>query len=132
MTADHAPYIHAVARHLSDAGFYVRSVGGHDWPPRGGHIELGCQDGWDDYDRGDADLLWDEATGWRLRWGGLTDFLSVPTLATPATVALAIGHVVGQTAARVDGETFDSVRAEPGTPEFDAALAAYDTERTPQ
>lgn len=123
---DHAPYIHAVARHLTAAGFYVLSVGGHDWVPRGGHILLGCQDGWDHYDRGDADLRWDEANGWSIRWD-MTEQLSVPPLATPAHVAMAVGHVVGQTPAPVDGESFDSPRVELGTPEFDAALAAYET-----
>lgn len=125
---DHAPYIHAVARHLTAAGFYVLSVGGHDWSPRGGHILLGAQDGWDDYDRGDADVRWDEANGWSIRWG-MTEELSVPLLATPAVVAMGVGLHVGQVALPVDGETFDSVRAKLGKPEFDAALAAYETAR---
>ncbi len=128
---DHAPYIHAVAKHLDKAGFYVLSVGGHDWEPRGGHIELGCQDGWDHYDRGDADLLWDEQNGWRIRWGGLTYDLC-RMLDPPAVVTMAVGQSVGQTPLPVDGETFGRLEAEPGTPEFDAALAAYDTERTPR
>ncbi len=127
---DHAHYIHAVATHLDKAGFYVLSVGGHDWSPRGGRITLGCQDGWDRYDWGDADVLWDERDGWRIRWGMTEDLC--PMLATPGRVAVAVGLHVGQVARYVDGETFDRVRAEPGTPEFDAALAAYATERTPQ
>jgi hypothetical protein len=124
---DHAPYIHAVARHLDAAGFHVLSVGGHDWYPRGGHIRLGCQDGWSDYGQGDADVRWDDTGGWSIKWGGLTDDLSVPLLATPAVVAMAVGLHVGQAFASVDGETFDSPRADPGTPEFEAALAVYGT-----
>ncbi len=128
---DHAPYIYAVARHLSSAGFHVRSVAVPE-APRGGRIRLTCQDGWDAYDRGDAYLSWDVEAGWRIRWGGLTDELGVPLLAAPAVVAMAVGLHVGQTALPVDGETFDRVRAQPGTAEFDAALAAYETERTSQ
>jgi hypothetical protein len=129
---DHAPYLHAVAAHLDKAGFVALSGAVYTKPTRSGHIQLGCQDGWDHYDRGDADLTWDEQRGWRIRWGGLTDDLPVPTLATPAVVAMAVGHHVRQTPLPVDGESFDSPRAEPGTPEFEAALAAYDTERTPR
>lgn len=128
---DHAPYIHAVAAHLGKAGFHVLSVGGHDWEPRGGHIWLGCQDGWDHYDRGDADLRWDETAGWTITWGGLTDPLFAPRVASPSSVAFAVGAVVGQTPTACS-DRFADVRAEPGTPEFDAALAAYDTERTPR
>ncbi len=128
--ADHAPYIHAVADHLDKAGFFTLSV---RWEPQGGHIELGCQDGWDHYDRGDADVLWDVRDGWRIRWGGLTDDLCVPMLAPPWVVALAVGDHVGQAAqiGDVDG-TYQGQITKPGTPEFDAALAAYDTERTPR
>lgn len=124
---DHATwrYLDAVACHLDTAGFYVLSVTLDDRALPGGRIELGCQDGWDHYDRGDADLRWDEQKGWTIRWG-LTDDLSVPLLATPAAVAMAVGLHVGQAFAPVEGETFDSPRVEPGTPEFDAALAAYE------
>lgn len=122
---DHAPYIHTVARVLTEAGFHVLSVGGHDWQPRGGHIELGAQDGWDDYRYETADVRWDEPNGWSCLWGGITHELSVPLLASPATVAIALGHLLGPTPGRLDFDRFASVRAEAGTAEFDAALAAY-------
>lgn len=123
---DHAHYVHAVARTLDEAGFWVKSVGGHDWQPRGGHILLGCQDGWDRYDQGDADVLWDEQDGWRTKWGGLTEDLSVPILAAPWVVAMSVGDHVGQTAqvGEFVGDYPTPVVAA-GTPEFDAALAAY-------
>lgn len=126
---DHAPYIHAVARVLGDAGFWVRSVGGHDWKPRGGHILLGCQDGWERYDWGDADVRWNERDGWTCEWGGITDSLGVRRIETPNRVAVAVANVVGQTPAHV-GTPFRGVDAEPGTAEFDAALAAYQPETT--
>jgi hypothetical protein len=126
---DHANYIHTVARIMKEAGFHVLFVGGHDWQPRGGHIVLGCQDGWDDY-REDtaADVLWDERNGWRIKWLGITDPLCDPSVvASPTQVAFAVGAAVGQTPTAVD-HRFDDVRAEPGTPEFEAALAAYEPE----
>ncbi len=128
---DHAPYVHAVADCLDRAGFFVMSVGGHDWAPRGGHIRLGCQDGWDRYDWGDADLLWDVAEGWRLKWGGLTRDLPVRVLSEPNHVAAAVGDAVGQMAHAVGGYGWGEVDAADGTPEFDAFLARYVTERTP-
>lgn len=117
---------------MSDAGFHVLSATrSWDWQPRGGHIVLGCQDGWDHYDRGDADVLWDEQNGWRIRWGGLTDDLCAPGVPSPNQVASAVGAHVGQTPTAFDPE-FKNVYVEPGTPEFDAALAAYATEETPR
>lgn len=127
---DHAPYIHAVARHLTAAGFHVLSVGGHDWEPRGGHILLGCQDGWSDYSQGDAEVCWTERDGWTIKWGGLTDSLCAPGVAGPNAVAFAVGAHVGQTPEAYDPEARD-VWAKAGAPEFDAALAAYVTEEAP-
>lgn len=125
---DHAPYVHAVARALDDAGFDVQSVGGHDWSPRGGHILLGAQDSWDACRHDDADVLWDERDGWRCRWGGLTYDLHVSNLATPARVVMAVGHLLGPTPQLSGVVDLRDVRAEFGTPEFDATLAAYVTE----
>ncbi len=123
---DHAHYIHAVARTLDQAGFWIKSVGGHDWTPRGGHILLGCQDGWDDYRHDTADVRWDEEDGWRILWGGLTYDLGIPMLAPPWQVAVAVGEHVGQSAHVTGHEgVYPSPTAAPGTAEFDAALAAY-------
>ncbi len=128
---DHAHYVHAVARTLEEAGFHVLSVDRHDWQPRGGHILLGCQDGWDRYDWGDADVLWDEQSGWRIQWGGLTEDLCVPLLAAPWVVAVAVGERVGQPAHVTGHEgVYPTVRAAPDTAEFAAALAAYAPEDT--
>ncbi len=122
--AAHASYIHAVADHLDKAGFFTLSV---RWDPRSGHIELGCQDGWDHYDRGDATLTWDEQAGWRIRWGGITTDLTLPRVASPDSVAAAVGWHLGVEPGHVTGaEEIADVRAKPGTPEFEAALAAYD------
>lgn len=128
--ADHVYYIHAVADMLDKAGFWVKSVGGHDWAPRGGHILLGCQDGWEDYRHDTADVLWDEQAGWRIQWGGLTEDLCVPVLAVPWVVAMAVGDHVGQTA-QVGEQVGDypTPVVAVGTAEFEAALAVYEPRR---
>ncbi len=121
---DHAHYLHAVARAFGDAGFDVASVGGHDRAPRGGHIVLKPQDNWDDY-RHDADVLWDEQGGWRLRHGGITDDLPVANLAAPAVVVSAAGYLLGFAAQLPAGACYRNVQVQAGTHGFDEELVSY-------
>lgn len=122
---DHAHYLHAVADALKAAGFSILSSGGHDWTPRGGHILLEAQDGWDDYRYADADVRWNERDGWTCMWGGITHELNAAVLASPACVVMAVGHLLGPTPQLPGDADWTSPRVTVGTAGFDAALAAY-------
>lgn len=127
---DHAHYIHTVARVMSAAGFHVRSVGGHDWQPRGGHILLGVQDDWDSYDDPDADVRWDEDNGWSLHHRGMTEDFGIGRLPKPARVVSAVAVELGITRTTDYSTRWPEVGHEPSRAEFDAALAAYEPERS--
>ncbi len=127
---DHAHYVHAVANTLRDAGFDVRSVGGHDWEPRGGHILLGCQDDWGDYEDPDADVRWDALDGWRLHWRGIVEDLGIGRLPHPAKVCAAVAEHLGCTRTADRNSRWPDVGYAPTDEAFDAALAAYEPETT--
>lgn len=124
--ADHAHYIHAVARALKESGFDVLSVGGHDWEPRGGHILLGVQDDWSDYEDPDADVRWDEQEGWLLHWRGMRDDLGIGRVPAPARIATAVSGHLGCTRVADYSATYPDVGYAPSAAEFEAALAAYE------
>lgn len=123
MTADHGPYIAAVADALDAAGLYVIVHTADTTDQRRGEILLGVQDNWDFYEPETAVVAWSEHGGWTCRQS-LTETLAVPTLAAPWSVGYAACIQLGP-ASRPPITAHRDSEAAAGRPEFEEWLMQY-------